>query len=290
MDTINRPPTGPNSPHWRAFTAECTLAADQIGVGARSLSQLQPASIGSFYVALFPLSIGYERMAKVALQINAKITTGQFLTKAQMRDKATAGHRIDALFDRVEELAVTHKYDQNHPNGQRPTDDITMAITAVLTEFADGGRYNHLNSLGSPDAPVPSAEEQWDSEVMRRIAATHLTARRKSKIARNAAMWDIPGNPDMGTLAFHQDVDGSFHTTPGMLALRAGIYEALTPYARMYALRPGRWLASILDQLTTDAMGSKHARGHVPYVNEFFGWLDNNDAFLRQRRDLTRNV
>ena len=159
------------------------------------LSQLQPASIGSFYVALFPLSIGYERMAKVALQINAKITTGQFLTKAQMRDKATAGHRIDALFDRVEELAVTHKYDQNHPNGQRPTDDITMAITAVLTEFADGGRYNHLNSLGSPDAPVPSAEEQWDSEVMRRIAATHLTARRKSKIARNAAMWDTQATP-----------------------------------------------------------------------------------------------
>lgn len=271
----------PDSPYWRALSAESLLVSDQLSAGATNLSRIEPTLIGSFYAALFPLSIGYERLAKIALQVEARLRTGEFLTTREMRD---VGHKIDSLFTQVEGIAARRGY--TGVTYERPTDVITSAITAILTEFAVTGRYNHLDSLGNPGKVSASAEKQWDEQVMLPIAARHLTSRAEQRIAAHAAAIDsaFSAREDIGAIAFHHDVNGAFHTGPASMYMRSALYEKLIPYARMYAFRPGRWLAYTVDRLATDAMSSPNTMGHVPYLIEFFPWLQAPDNYFRSRR------
>lgn len=169
---------------------------------------------------------------------------------------------------------------------ERPTDVFTTAITAILTEFAVTGRYNHLDSLGDPGKVSASVEKQWDEQVMLPIAARHLKPPVEQRIAAHSAAVDSAffEAKDMGAIAFHHDVNGEFHTGPASMYVRSALYEKLIPYARMYAFRPGRWLAYTVDQLTTEAMSSPNTRGHVPYLIEFFAWLQPPDDYFRSRR------
>lgn len=272
----------PDSPYWRALSAESRLASDQLSAGAANLSRIEPTTVGSFYTALFPLSIGYERLAKIALQVDARLRTGQFLTTKEMRD---VGHKIDSLFTQVEEIAACRGY--TGVEYERPTDAFTSAITGILTEFAVTGRYNHLDSLGDPGKVSAGVEKQWDEQVMLPIAARHLSSRAEQRIAAHAAAIDsaFSATEDMGVIAFHHDVNGEFHTGPASMYIRSALYEKLIPYARMYAFRPGRWLAYTVDRLATEAMSSPNTSGHVPYLIEFFAWLKAPDDHFRSRRD-----
>lgn len=271
----------PESPYWRALSAESRLASDQLRAAAANLSRIEPTLVGSFYTALFPLSIGYERLAKIALHVDSRLRTGEFLTIKEMRD---AGHKIDSLFSQVEEIAVRRGY--VGVEYQRPTDVFASAITAILTEFAVTGRYNHLDSLGDRGKVSASVEKQWDEQVMLPIAARHLTARAAQQIAAQATRIDSAFSTvvDLGAIAFRHDVNGAFHTGPASIYIRSALYEKLIPYARMYAFRPGRWLAYIIGRLSTEAMSSPNARSHVPYLIEFFAWLQASDDYFRSRR------
>lgn len=271
----------PDSPYWRALSAESQLASDQLSAGASNLSKIEPTQLGSFYAALFPLSIGYERLAKIALQVDAQLATGKFLTTSEMR---TVGHEIDTLFLRVEEITARRGFAGERY--ERPKDEVTSAITAILTQFAVTGRYNHLDCLGNPGKVSASAEKQWDEEVMLPITASHLTSRTRQQIATHAAMIDraFSATEDIGAIAFHHDVSGAFHTGPVSAYMRSALYEKLIPYARMYAFRPARWLAYIIDRLATEASSSPHAKDHIPYLIEFFPWLKAPDNYFRERR------
>lgn len=275
----------PKSPHWRALTAEATLAAEQMAAGARGLGAFDPVRIGSFHAALFSLSIGYERMAKVALQIDARIETGNFLSEKEMRKR---GHDIDTLLDHVEAMAIRRGYDAD-PECERPKSDITSAITGTLTGFARTGRYNYLDSLGASTAAPADAEKQWDADVMGPIAAAHLSDRQRLMLkvrARGAQLLahDI-AQANIGVIARRQDVSGDAHAELAPMLNRHQLYKLLIPYSRMYALQPARWLANILTTLARDSVGSSGAHGDVPNLSEFFGWMLQGDAYFRQRRD-----
>lgn len=269
------------SPYWRALSAESVLASDQLSAGASNLSKIEPTLLGSFYTALFPLSIGYERLAKIVLQVDAQLTTGEFLTTREMR---TVGHRIDDLLGRVEEVTARRGF--TGEGYERPKDEITSAITAILTEFAVTGRYNHLDRLGNLSKVSASAEMQWDVQVMLPIATRHLTSRTSKRIVAGATAIDdafsTPG--DIKAIAFRHDVNGKVHTVPASIYMRGALYENLIPYARMYAFRPARWLAYTIDRLATEAISLPHATDHIPYLIEFFPWLKSPDSYFRERR------
>ncbi|MCZ4277420.1 hypothetical protein [Rhodococcoides yunnanense] len=275
----------PKSPHWRALTAEATLASEQMAAGARGLGALDPVLIGSFHTALFSLSIGYERMAKVALQIAARIETGNFLSEKEMRKR---GHDIDTLLDCVEAMSIRRGYDAD-PDCERPKSDITSAITGILTGFARKGRYNYLDSLGAPTTTPADAEKQWDADVMGPIAAAHLSDRQRLTLEAKAAgaqlLVDDMAQLDIGALVRRQDVSGDVHMDLPSAMSRKQLYKILIPYSRMYALQPPRWLAHILTTLAQDSVGSPGAHGHVPNLSEFFRWMLQDDAHFRQRRD-----
>lgn len=275
----------PKSPHWRALTAEATLASEQMASGARGLGALDPVRIGSFHTALFSLSIGYERMAKVALQIDARMETGDFLSEKEMRKR---GHNIDTLLDHVEKMSIRRGYNTD-PDCGRPKSDITSAITGILTGFALKGRYNYLDSLGAPTAAPADAEKQWDADVMGPIAAAHLSDRQRLTLEAKAAgarlLVDDMTKLNIGALVRRQDVSGDVHSDLPSAMSRKQLYKLLIPYSRMYALQPARWLAYILTALAQDSVGSSGAHGDVPNLSEFFRWMLQDDAYFRQRRD-----
>lgn len=282
-------PTAAGAVHWRALTAECTVAADQVLAGSLALRRLDPTLIGSFYAAFFPLSIGYERMSKIAIQVDALISTGQFLSSGEMRS-TSAGHRISTLFDRVETIAVQRGYDSEM--GLRPATPMHHAITGILTEFATTGRYNHLDSLSSTSPSSLDAEKAWDETVMPLLVDAHLTKRARMLLDRDVAAvtTDLTAAESAGitVLGRRHDANGDFHGDLARHAARNILYERLTPWGRMYTLQLGRWIAWILYELSMEALRCDHARGHVPYLIDFFRWMLAEDADLRSRRDLTR--
>ncbi len=274
--------TAPKSPYWRALTAEATLAAQQVAAAGRAFHALDPTTIGSFYAAFFPLSIGYERMAKIALQVDSKIATGEFISTTTMRNKI--GHRLDKLFDRVAEVCERRGYKH-----ARPMEPIHQAILSILTEFATTGRYNHLDTLGSSTVTSKDAEHEWDTRVLPLLTEKHLTARMKETMLRKAEFLRAvieAGKEDFTVLAIRHDVSGEIHTDLPTAELLTDLYRRMNPWGRMYALQLGRWLANVLYALSIDARTSAHAHGHVPHLIEFFTPLTAGDSDLRNRRNL----
>jgi len=257
--------------------------------GSLALRRLDPTLIGSFYAAFFPLSIGYERMSKIAIQVDALISTGRFLSSAEMRSRS-AGHRIATLFDRVETIAVERGYDSEF--GVRPVTATHVAITDILTEFATTGRYNHLDSLSSTSPSSVDAEKAWDATVMPLLADAHLTKRAQMLLDRDiaAVTADLAAAEGAGVaiLGRRHDANGDFHGDLAVHAARNIFYERLTPWGRMYTLQLGRWIAWILYELSIEVLRCDHARDHVPYLNDFFSWMLAEDKDLRTKRDLTR--
>ncbi|QVI20915.1 hypothetical protein KHQ06_33355 [Nocardia tengchongensis] len=277
--------TAPKSPYWRAITAESTLAAQQVAAAGPALDDLDPARIGSFYAAFFPLSIGYERMAKIALHVDTKITTGDFISTKTMR--TDIGHRLNELFDRVAVVCERRGYKL-----ARPAEPIHEAILSILTEFATTGRYNHLDTLGSSTVTSKDAEYEWDQRVLPLLTEKHLKARMKETMLRKAAFLGAvieAGKDDFTALVIHHDVSGEIHTDLHTMELVRDLYRSMNPWGRMYALQLGRWLAEVLHALSNDALKSARARDHVPYLIEFFGPLTASDSLLRTRRHLMRS-
>lgn len=277
-----------DSPFWNALAAESTLASGQVRSGAIGLSALDPINPGSFYSAFFPLSIGYERMAKIAVQVDARLETGAFMSEQEMRK---IGNQISHLFELVEEIANRRGY-ASKSYSSRPTEPVHNAIVAILSEFATKGRYNHLDSLGATGHLPRNAEHQWDAEVMSSIAERHLTEHAKQKIIGSsaglgAAIADAAEGTDIGFVFRRRDVDGTLHTSPAPIAMRSLLYKTLIPWSRLYTLQMGRWLATILIELGRDAR-TPTPSPEIPYFGDFFQWLTAEDSFLKTRKDLGR--
>lgn len=274
----------PFSPYWIALSAESTVAADQVLAGGAALGELDPVSIGSFYKAFFALSIGYERMAKIAIQVDSRLVTGSFLASKEMK---IVGHKLSNLFDRVEEIADRRGY-AKLANGVRPDQPIHKELGDLLTGFATTGRYDHLDALGGHGWAGDTAENRWDNSVLPLLTAKHLTPRLRRSIDASRDRFEsftVEARASGFAASFlQQDINGKMRTGIGDIAERSLVYEKMNPWGRMYALQIGRWLARVLGELSTDAIPT----GDVPYLSEFFGWLLSNDELLRTRKDLSR--
>lgn len=277
----------PDSLYWRAFTAESTLAAQQIAAAGPALGKLDPTQIGSFYAAFFPLSIAYERMAKIALHVDRKIATGEFIPSTEMGGRRGLGHDLVKLFDRVAEVCDQRGYDF-----ARPVEPAHDEILSILTEFAGKGRYNHLDSLASTIVDSKDAEREWDERVLKALFLKHATHRTVKNIIRRgeslgAALKEITDKSDV--LAFCHDVNGATHIDPLTIQIRRDVYRCTNRWARMYAFQLGRWLAKVLGALSDDARATDHARAHVPDLMEFFRPLNSSDQLLRERHNIMSN-
>ncbi|KFX80704.1 hypothetical protein [Ralstonia solanacearum] len=97
---------------------------------------------GYFYSAFFHLSIGMERLLKLAVVTHHMLTNNyQTPTTKQLKG---FGHKIDVLYEECIRLKPIY----SHPNAVAPTltanDEVLLNF---ISEYGDGARYFNLNEI-----------------------------------------------------------------------------------------------------------------------------------------------
>lgn len=263
------PPT--SNPVWRALAAEAGIAADQIGEGATLLSKLSAEYTYSFARASFPLSIGFERACKLALQVDARLTNGTFLGRRQMMD---FGHKLNDLLRAVDDMNQRRVLHREMPNTA-----VHQAIVGVLTDFATNGRYHHLDYLAGQSGTVDPGKQWWDTVVVPILDLHYDPDRRR----RDEAMARELGSIVDGFSAIaHTHVSGAtMDSMVGGMQARSQI-EAAIPWVRVYALQIARWIASTFTELSFAA--HRAGASEIPDLQEFFAPFNNDDSYFRSRK------
>lgn len=253
---------------WEALAAEAGIAATQLALGATSLGNTSPYESWTYERTFFALSIGIERAAKLVLQIDAYFQSHEFLTVSEMKSR---GHDLVTLCSAVEEVCRRRYPDR--PDLHKPADEIHDRILAVLSDFATRDRYHHLDKLGGSAAANDSPAARWWREVVEYVAERHPVKRSAQNALVGAALDERLDNK---LVVRHKHVDG--RDIISLSELYARQMDELVPWVRMYTLQIVRWLGRILSDL------GHGGNSRIPYLNDFFKWVDQHDRDLRRRR------
>lgn len=157
-------------PEWHALGREAELAAEQIANGVTSIGKATHSEKGRYTQAFFALSIGLERIGKLAIIADYAIENGgKFPNNDVLKN---IGHDIDVLLNHCETLCI--KYRNGEEYAERPNSDIHKGIVQTLTEFAKLSRYYNLDSVtGGKAANLP---EPIDAQTWRLLRVFWLVA------------------------------------------------------------------------------------------------------------------
>jgi len=161
------------SARFKALQREAGLTAQLLGSGATILRSANHAQDGYYNQALFNLSIGLERAAKLALVLDYCINTrGQFPTDAELRKY---GHDLERLFRAIEVIRVRQNFSRD---GSFPDTEIHRAILQTLSDFAKASRYYNLDYLAKGSAStLQDPIAAWFAHVGSPILTKHYSQR-----------------------------------------------------------------------------------------------------------------
>ncbi|MFF4965277.1 hypothetical protein [Streptomyces sp. NPDC001037] len=264
------------SSYWNALAAEAGIASAQIGMGATMLGKTMPQRTASYAESFFPLSIGLERAGKVILQVDNKLTHGEFLARKKMM---ALSHNLVALFDAVE--AVSQRRYSGDDRFDRPADPLNVSIVRILADFAINGRYFHLDYLDGAQSPGGDAAAKWWELVVAEVSRRHYGAAKRKRDLERAKLLETLF--DGAALVRDSIVSGVALSTVEEATAVNLLNTAVVPWCRMYTLQMVRWLARLLIELGYDGSGDED----VPYFGDFFYPLNQDDQTLRSRKTWT---
>lgn len=257
---------------WEALAAEAGIAAAQLALGATSLGDTSPYESWTYDRAFFALSIGIERAAKLALQVDAYLQSRQFLTARELKSKGGRnGHDLVALCSAVEQVCQRRYPDQQ--DLQKPHDEIHDRILAVLSDFATRDRYHHLDHISGAAPRSDASAARWWTEIVEYLAPHHGSRQSTENARAGSAIDDVIGDK---LVLRQRHVSG--REIANLRERYAGQMDELVPWVRMYTLQIIRWLGRTLSDL-----GSGRDN-EVPWFNDFFKLFDQCDRDLRRRR------
>jgi hypothetical protein len=237
------------------------------------LGKTMPQRTATYAEAFFPLSIGFERAGKVILHVDRKLTSGDFVSRKEMK---SLSHDLISLFDAVEQ--VQHRRYPGDVRFGRPVDSIHASIVEILGGFATTGRYFHLDYLCGVQAPGGDAAAQWWDLVASEVSRRHYKAAKKARDRERARFLDSVF--DGSALVRDSIVNAQEIDTVEKAAVANLENDAVVPWCRMYTLQIARWLARILVELGYDGVRDVD----VPYFADFFHLLNQDDSVLRSRK------
>ena len=257
-----------------AITNELHLIRDMAYSGLTALRRAGAQSLGSYYEAFFALTVSLERAAKLALAVDARLSTGSFPSDAQLRKY---GHDLVSLVSRVEDMATRrnlgHKW-------QRPIKDLDSAVLDFLNEFASASkdRYYNLSFLGeyhaghSFDAPPAKWMTLISAELT--VKQLTLTSRERGFVASQVGI-------DHAGLVIVMQVreDGSQLSSLEEAAVHSLLNERVQRVGVMACIQHLRYAAEVLR-----CVGDAAYNIGMPDVWDFFTLLLNSDSVFRRRR------
>jgi hypothetical protein len=240
-----------------------------------ALSYANYAAPALYAQAFFALSNGFERSIKLGLMVDhAQNNHGQFMSS---RELFALGHKIDALFDRADELAIRLNVSAFHRS------QVHQGIIEVLTLFADNRtRYYNLDLLagraGTETEQEPMAH--WFKVVVEPLLAKHYSEERRHTDEARATLFDqMIGHSCM---VIHTAEDGSQINDIFAGAMQSAKVDFARPYVRLAVLQLARFLASIFDALTTRSYGLRMEQ--IPHLSEFLALYNAPDKDLKSRK------
>lgn len=165
---------------WHAVGREVDLAIAQLRSGIEALGKAHHADTGLYTRAFFGLSIGIERLAKLAIIGDYLLGhDGAFPTDANLRP---FGHDLDRLLIRCQEFGQRYA---DPPYDNRPVQPIHQVIIRVLNDFARTTRYYNLDFLSGAVQGNDPVSVWWNS-VATLIIENHINAAVEARIETEA--------------------------------------------------------------------------------------------------------
>lgn len=234
---------------------------------------------GYFYSAFFHISIGMERILKLAVVTDYMLSNNyQTPTKEQL---IKTGHNIKKLNDKALELMPLYR----HPNASIPIrTNNDEALIDFFTEYGIGSRYFNLNEV-CEEKMNRSPLDKW-LDLSRSIYEeyTSLKIRQRSELNLIYKM-DRTGFSNGYT--FHLDEYGHPMTAFDCIH-RQYIIEKSAPfiiYRLIHVLRPIYFLLDAMAQKATDyETENKIPSMVIPHYEDFFYFLLAEKSTIKRRK------
>jgi hypothetical protein len=258
-------------PRFIAFNREAELAKRLTCSGLTALRKATLSAPGIYYDAFFGLSIGLERLAKLAWLIDECIRrNGTFPSDKDLRN---VGHDVKKLIQKAQLVQR-----EQSAYAALPSDGITNQIIEFLSEFAESTRYYNIDFfVGGKSKRMGDPIKNWHAKVEGLIL--ELPEVRAKRHLWQAQAHDI-GRLMSPAVVFRTAADGRTLSTVPEVVISDNEAREINKVAQWKTLAIVRYLSLLIIDLSETA----HTLGthFIPYMREHFGFFCGDDAILRR--------
>jgi hypothetical protein len=258
-------------PTFIAFNREAELAKRLTCSGLTALRKATPTRPGIYYDAFFGLSIGLERLGKLAWLIDECIRrNGAFPTDKDLRN---VGHDIQTLVQKAQFVTRSQS-----AYSTLPGDSITNDIIEFLSEFAKGTRYYNIDFfVGGKSKGMGDPIKNWHAKVGAAILALpEILAKRQHLQAQSQQVASLLSP----AVVFATAADGTSLSTVAELSISEGEANEVNKQAQWKILAIVRYLSLLIADLADAAHAASHS--FVPDMKEHFGFFCGDDSILHR--------
>lgn len=266
----------PFSPEWIALGREADLAVEQLCSGINALGKANHAQTGLYAQAFFGLSIGFERLCKIAIVADYAIqNAGRYPNNKYLK---SFGHDLESLVAKCDEISIRCRAGKDY--WDRPRSDIHKNIVSVLSDFGKATRYYNLDFIGGKAGDAIDPIHAWWERVGEPILLRHADAN-SLRAKAQAEVLDMVAAET--TYIRHTTEDGKLIIGLGSLIARGAGSLVVQKYGTFYVLQVARWISYLAYDLSQYA-------GYTMKIDGLFGVYErvqmfmHPDSVLRKRR------
>ena len=249
--------------------------AELVGSGVTALGRASFADkFGEYYTAFFGLSVGLERLCKLALVADHAISHNGRMPDERVVSRF--GHKLVDVMDAVDAVAQKHKLTPEYP---RPLTTISVKIIECLDAFADArrGRYANFAAIGNPKLGQEEPIRKWWGDVAELILEEQYFGKHaQERVAGAARVIDTLLSP---ATVLYFDETGETMQDVLSSSIRTQQTAIVQKYGRYSALTVVRWLADMFLHLSD--LTSSNAFFGMP---DFFNVYTVDDKLLKTRK------
>jgi len=257
---------------------EAGIAAESLYSGLTALRKANYAQVSLYNHAFFGITIGLERMAKLAILIESRtVSGGVYPTDDELR--RAYGHDLNKLFAKVDSIREDYV---DKLNWSLPNEAVSRSALSILADFARWTRYYNMDVLvGAKNVRMRrDPVEAWFTEIggwVLRDKYSKVRAKNDETFARFA-------EAAIGKESFmlHIAEDGSQISSVYDATLRSRQMDIIQREGAVICACLARHIADVMFELVwkTRSMGVTD----IPDVAEFFTMLYNDESYLRSRK------
>ncbi len=249
------------------------------------LTALRRANLGDkkglFYSAFFELSIGFERVLKLALILDHMARNK--LVPPSSKTIENYGHKLCSLLGATKAVCDTNGV---AALGAFQADSMPIVILGFLDNFAHpGGRYSNINKLtGHRDQSMADPIVQW-GKIANRIIREHATPKERQRAELNGQIASVAFGDAAACLI--RDMDQQQMDVARMFtraseldaAAKHAIYELVTLIAALRGV-----IGSLCDSARAANPPDTSGIADVPEMKEYFQFAWANRQYVMRKR------